>query len=591
MTIEFDPAENRGPVGAGEGAIKCTINFDLCGGLSQRDFERQMGTTIDLTKYTRLHFSVKVDPSSSRLSGWGAGAFGNMRPHIRTADWGNDKNLGSDGGGSQWLGTDVYGQWVDYAYNIDQTLDNLATRQAMGVWGFDIWSGWGSCAEPVGHTNTVTFWIDNIWFEAETNSAPPPPPTMALSKAGPPGVQITMDDKASQWQRQAISTPLDGGPYLWTSQGSYPVTYSFTIVDFPDAVQHPGFEAHMYLVNGDTGSGSQVSGSPDWDVPDIFILRVENTAAGGATAQIQWKTNYPSANATNIPVVVDATSVVGTWSVTFTDSTHGSLAGPGITATNFTLPEDAVLNNFSPAASYLQFGVFKNDGANDGHNNNASGTISHVKFTGAAAAFEDDFNGATLTNKYAWRKTSESSVQHIPPGTAWIVDWTVPASGFNALVAPAIAGPWTPATLTRTYQSAGAMHGIVAQSALPAGNAAFFQLVKRPFVKLQVLMPGESAAPNTTTGKTGTPDLQTVGTQFNVTVNAVDEFWNVVPSSDEITITSSDASAILPANATLVGGSKIFAVNFGSPGSFTVTASDATDATKTANTGTATTAQ
>jgi hypothetical protein len=104
-------------------------------------------------------------------------------------------------------------------------------------------------------------------------------------------------------------------------------------------------------------------------------------------------------------------------------------------------------------------------------------------------------------------------------------------------------------------------------------------------------MPGESAAPNTTTGKTGTPDLQTVGTQFNVTVNAVDEFWNVVPSSDEITITSSDASAILPANATLVGGSKIFAVNFGSPGSFTVTASDATDATKTANTGTATTAQ
>src|ERR1051326_2524591 len=51
---------------------------------------------------------------------------------------------------------------------------------------------------------------------------------------------------------------------------------------------------------------------------------------------------------------------------------HGTVTGPGISATNFTLPDDAVTFSFSPFVSYLQFGTFKNDGANDGHNNQSS---------------------------------------------------------------------------------------------------------------------------------------------------------------------------------------------------------------------------
>jgi hypothetical protein len=608
ITIEWDGTMDRGP-GASPGALKFTINFDLCAGYdNQRDFERTVSPALDLTKYTKLHFSMFVDTNSSHLSDWGAGAFGSLRPHIRLSTWGGDSNLGSDGGGSQWIAANNYGTWMDYSYNIDQTLDNLATRQAMGVWGFQDWSGWGTCAAPVGQTNTVIFWLDNIWLEYNTNSAPPPPPTMGLEKAGPRGVQIIMDNKGDQWQRNAISTPSGGGPYLWTSQGSYPVSYSCTIADFPDIAKHPGFEAHMYLVNLDTTTAAnETGGTPDWNVPDILIFRVENrvsttTTTNGTTvttnftydamAQIQWKTNYPGANATNIPVVVYAPSALGTWTVTFTSSTNGTLTGPGITATNFTLPEDAVLNNFSPASSFLQFGMFKNDGANDGHNNNFHGTYSRVQFTGAAAAsFDDNFSGPTLTNKYDWRTTSASAVQYIPAGMAWDVDWTSPAAGFNPEMAGALTGPWSPATFTSTYSGGGLNHGLVAQTALPSGNAAFFRVVQRPFVKLQVLMPGETAAPNTTTGKTGTPDVQSAGAPFNVTVNAVDASWNVVGSTDEITITSSDASATLPVNNTLYNGSRIFSVTFNTAGSWTVTATDVTDGTKTANTGSPTTTQ
>lgn len=586
--IEHDPNEDRGP-GASPGAMKITIDFNLCADpvQNQRDWEKVMGEVLDLTKYTALHFSVKVDPSSSRLSDWGGGAFGGLRPHIRLSSWGGDSNMGSNPD-NVWVGTDAYGSWVDYRYTIDQTLPNLETRQAMGVWGFDMWSGWGSCAAPIGHTNTVIFWMDNIWFEFNTNTAPTPPPTMAIEKAGPAGVQITMDDKGSQWQRDALVTPSGAGPYFWTSQGQYPVSYSMTIADFPDTASATNFEAHMYIINQDTSAGNETYGGADWNVPDIFILRIENTDARDVTATIQWKTNLPNSNPPagelNNPAVLRSPTALGTWTVTFLNSTNGTLTGPGNITTNFTLPEEAVVNNFSPATSFMQFGMFKNDVPNDGHNNDRHGTYSRVQFNGAVAAFDDDFTGATLTEKYAWRTTSASAVQFIPAGIAWVVNWTVPADGFNLNSAAAVTGPWNPVSVTRTYQSGGKIHALVPQTALPSGNANFFATIKRPFVKLQVLLPGETAAPNTPTGKTGTPDPQAAGVPFNIVVNAVDEFWNRVPATDTINITCTDTSAELPADAALSNGTRTFPITCFTPGTYTITATDVTDGTKTANT-------
>src|SRR5207237_6291431 len=102
---------------------------------------------------------------------------------------------------------------------------------------------------------------------------------------------------------------------------------------------------------------------------------------------------------------------------------------------------------------------------------------------------------------------------------------------------------------------------------------------------LQLLVPGETAAPGTGSGKTGTPTAQTAGTPFTVTVNAVDANWNLVNTISDIAgITSSDVNATLPANAALVAGTKTFSVTLNTAGSRTVTATDITDGTKTANT-------
>src|SRR5207237_71545 len=107
--------------------------------------------------------------------------------------------------------------------------------------------------------------------------------------------------------------------------------------------------------------------------------------------------------------------------------------------------------------------------------------------------------------------------------------------------------------------------------------------------KLQLLMPGESADPGSATGKTGTPSAQTAGSSFSVTVNAVDANWNVVSNTDTVGITSSNAHPTLPANAGLVAGTKNFTVTLNTAAASTVTATDITDGTKTANTSPSTT--
>jgi hypothetical protein len=110
-----------------------------------------------------------------------------------------------------------------------------------------------------------------------------------------------------------------------------------------------------------------------------------------------------------------------------------------------------------------------------------------------------------------------------------------------------------------------------------------------PFVKLQLLLPGEAAAPGTLTGKTGAPAATVSGTSFPVIVNAVDANWNVTPiatgSGYTIQITSSDPNAILPPNANFASGTRTFNIALRTAGSWTVTASDVDDATKTPGTG------
>lgn len=130
-----------------------------------------------------------------------------------------------------------------------------------------------------------------------------------------------------------------------------------------------------------------------------------------------------------------------------------------------------------------------------------------------------------------------------------------------------------PATVTATDQS----------SALTANTSGWVTVNAGTATKLQVLLPGETAAPGTASGKSGTPTAQTAGTGLTVTVNAVDANWNKVTSQTQtVAITSSDSAATLPSNAALSSGTKGFTVTLKTSGSRTVTASVASGTTLTA---------
>ena len=110
------------------------------------------------------------------------------------------------------------------------------------------------------------------------------------------------------------------------------------------------------------------------------------------------------------------------------------------------------------------------------------------------------------------------------------------------------------------------------------GTSNTFVVNPGPFYGLQVLLPGETAQGGTTSGKSGTPNNQTAGASFITTVRAVDQFWNLVPGvSDQISLTSTDLYAWMPADTTLINGQVLIPTRLHKSGYQTITATDDTN--------------
>ncbi|MCC8425096.1 T9SS type A sorting domain-containing protein [Mucilaginibacter sp. UR6-11] len=156
------------------------------------------------------------------------------------------------------------------------------------------------------------------------------------------------------------------------------------------------------------------------------------------------------------------------------------------------------------------------------------------------------------------------------------------AAGTTPANAALVAGTKTFSVTLKTPTTAAVITATDVTDGTKTANSSPTTVNIGAFVKLQLLLPGETAAPGTTTGKTGTPTAQTAGSSFTVTVNAVDAVWNLVTSStDVVTFVSTDANAALPANAPLAGGTSTFVCTFKTAGAKTLTAKDFTSTTKT----------
>jgi hypothetical protein len=109
------------------------------------------------------------------------------------------------------------------------------------------------------------------------------------------------------------------------------------------------------------------------------------------------------------------------------------------------------------------------------------------------------------------------------------------------------------------------------------GTSDPFTVHPGSFSRVQIVVPGQDPLPGSVNGFTGTPASQGAGQNFDVDVYATDAYWNPVPSSDVVLITSSDEGASTPVSGAMNEGYQRFTVSLGSVGTQTLTVTDQTN--------------
>ena len=455
-TAAWNTSQDAGGGQTPPGALQMDIAFTS--GWQQCWFGHEpSGFSMDPSRFTYWECDVMVDAANSTPNN--DGSYGDLEFNIRDGAWGDHACSPS-------------GVTLDSSYTSWKHV-KLALPVITSSVGFDI--------EAKGsHMGPIRIYMDNIKLTKPTTL----PKIGGLVTAGPSGTKITLNGAGNQWDRQAICVPAGTSTAVnYTWGGQTPATYSLSITNFPAPADAPGFEGHIFIISGYSGYDETV-GSADWNAANLAVLRVENGTNGGVVASFEWKTNSPGSNpptnnvtAAQLPSLASAN---GTWSLNFTDDTHGNIVGPnGLVVTNFTLDADTAAIFTAPAASFVQFGAFKNDSLNTGKSDNKGYILTHVLVTNANGTIFNDNFSAGLTNNYAWRVSSAAAITSIPQGTAFWLQWSVPDNGFTAQSAASLTGTWGDAGITYIYTDTTGTNrlGAVPAVNLPVGNNAFFRLI------------------------------------------------------------------------------------------------------------------
>ncbi|HEY3855299.1 MAG TPA: hypothetical protein VGO67_12980 [Verrucomicrobiae bacterium] len=432
-------------------------------------------------------------------------------------------------------------------------------------------------SSPQYPTNALVYWIDNITVQTSAAPPPPPPPPSVTIAPAVQGLNLFTGSGTALYNRENIQASQ--GEYTWVG-ASGPVTYSFTITNYPvatnDAVQTQIFLAPTPGTEND----------PDWNEANVVFIDMESsiTYGGGANMYFRYKTNEPNGNTMiygpGTLAGIGTNTAIGTWSVTFVNNTNVTMTAPGGASTNFSIPDST-----GATAALFASGVniYFGDQAGNAGGANDHIVVSDFKVTGTANDFDDNFVADDgVLNQGIWKTNAAfpNCIQLVGPGVPYWVDWTTPAPNYVLdTTDDLVSGTWTAVTNYAAFTVGTNIAQLVSTNDLQSTSNAFFAVIQHNY-SLQILWPGETAAPGTPTGKTGTPtpvSIASGGVTF--TVNAVDSKFNVVSSiNDNISFSSSDSAATLPSNGPLSGGTGQFTITFATAGSQTVTATDAQNA-------------
>lgn len=602
---------------AGSGSLKVVDTWGngdqlVClGWFSGSAWWNNPSTVVDLTLYTNISFKVKWDAANSTVE---IPSFNSTQEGL--ALWAVPAD------NSAWI-TVAYtvipntasNGWVKVNVPINPTTPGLSTVYGLG---FKKWTG-------NGYTGTGAFWVDDIEIQAAV--APPAPPTVSAPIKATQGLNVIASTAGNSfYDRQSVRlVPTTDLSWIGRATVGNPVSYSFTIKDFPTGAASYGAEAYLFLAPGPTQNDMNFLQAPDWNNTNCVVVMVQEGAEGGIM-RFQYKVNEDNNNAmynggtqtvtdsvstnywsfTNAPgslpggpVFVQVSpgvtnvsaetgnlgsvtnsSPLGTWTVTFTSDTNIKLTAPNGNISSFVLPAN-IASKFSDVDGFY---VYLGMQANNAASLNRQVVYSNFSISGIPSPISQNFQAQSVLDNTTWIKTvsaGQAGVLIVPTNAPYWIQWTLPDGGYSLETAGTLTGSsWTSPTSFASGSLVGKRQQLVATSDLASPNsAAYFRLVKRVFSKLQVLLPGETNAPNTLTGKIGTPDPVSLGAGgfVNVTINAVDATYHIVNgANDTINLSSTDGAAIMPLDAGLVNGTLTQIVQFASAGSWTVTATNMT---------------
>jgi hypothetical protein len=558
----------------GTGSLKVTIPFtlpyrtvDQGAWFGNWDNVGAYDTSIvyDGTYFTNIECDVLMSPSNPVSTNGDFGVLG-----IGLEDAGTPN--GAREAGTELIPGSASNTWFHVAIPVNRTASYMSTPGVIGV-AFT-YSTYDNGGQPF-LTNPVTMHIDNLVVHLGTVSNPPP--VVSLSSVSP-GLNFVQGSISGQYDRQNIRTANSPGlNYSWVGAATAgnPVTYSFNISKW----NGPDLNYHIYF-NAQAGAGG--ASAPDYNQPDVMIFQVSPISNNLAVATITWKTNSPSSGTSQTSITITNSTILGNWQLQFTSNTNGAITPPGGSSNPFLVDPGLAAALANPV--YVTFGI--NPAVNSNGIVGESVVVSQIGITGVSSLnstntiFTDNFvsDSAFDTNSWQVNALFPASIVFVPTSTAYSLNWTIPASGFVPEVNTNLSSPgsWQVLSLPTVVLTPGE-RAQIPKSSLPAGNNTFFRLAKLVATQMQVLLPGETNAPNTVNGYVGTPTPISLtgpaaGTAV-VTVNACDANWNIVPiNGNSISFTSSDGSAALPGSGSFVSGTTSGTIGFSTTGPQTVTA-------------------
>ena len=319
------------------------------------------------------------------------------------------------------------------------------------------------------------FYVDNVKFNYNTNQVIPKP-TLRYSKATK-GLNITAALGGAQYQRESVRS-IAADAIQWYNNPD-PVTYSWTIAEFPSRADAPGYFATLFLAPDGNGNDT-----PDWDNANCIVVETSLSAAGQGTCIFRFKTNAAASNGVlygtgNLGTLVDPSGVLGTWSATFTNNSFCTLKGPSGASLTVDMGADAaaLFQTVTPSMP-TYFGFQPGGAANIGNR----AVYSRLKVqNGATVVVDDAFPGPDIDLGnwiLAFQAADAAAYKVVDQDGAFWLSWNKP-DGFYSFIAsaPQVTGAWVDSALP--ILDLGARTGTFVDTTFLANfpNQVYFKLI------------------------------------------------------------------------------------------------------------------